>query len=66
MEINREDAVARYEKDFAWRAAWGRLANHPTIRKEKYPLQVQQEYIEHRAELANRRIAKLIPVLKIV
>ena len=60
---DREAAVARYLKDAAWRDAWGALANHPTKRKEKYPLQTQQEYIEMRAERANQRIARLLPIL---
>ncbi len=49
----------RYEKDYAWRQAWAALANSDR-RKGRWQLQSQQEYIEHRAHLANRRIAKLM------
>lgn len=51
--------MEQYEKDFAWRAAWNELANSDR-RKGRWNLQTQQEYIEHRAELANNRIAKLM------
>lgn len=60
----REIAVERYKKDYAWRKAWNSLMNNHELMKKRYPLQSQMEYIERRAELANQRIAKLIPILK--
>jgi len=45
----------RYEKDFKWRQAWASLANTTKSRTSN-----QQEYIEHRATLANLRIAELM------
>ena len=45
----------RYNKDFAWRDAWNKLAE-----SGKYSLATQQEYIYHRAQLANLRIAELM------
>jgi len=49
----------RYDKDAAWRSAWNALANSDR-RIGRWQLQTQQEYIEHRAQLANLRIAKLM------
>jgi len=51
--------MERYDKDAAWRSAWNALANSDR-RKGRWNLQTQQEYIEHRAVLANNRIAKLM------
>jgi len=47
----------RYEKDYAWRRAWNALAHGTVLRTSN-----QQEYIEHRAQLANLRIAELMHV----
>ena len=55
----------RYDKDAKWRAAWNALANDVERRRKRYPLQIQQEYIEHRAVLANRRIATLMEMYDI-
>ncbi|CAH7400974.1 hypothetical protein VCHA53O466_50141 [Vibrio chagasii] len=59
--MSNDELITRYEMDSKWRDAWSALANHPTLRKKKYRLQTQQEYIEHRANLANMRIKKLLP-----
>ena len=56
MFINR-----RIEKAAAWRSAWNALANSDR-RIGRWQLQSQQEYIEHRAQLANLRIAELMRV----
>ena len=53
------DLNARYDRAAKWRKAWNTLANSP-IRRVKYRLQTQQEYIERRAQLANLRIGKLM------
>lgn len=49
----------RIEKAAAWRSAWNALANSDR-RIGRWQLQSQQEYIEHRAQLANLRIAELM------
>lgn len=59
MNIIKNMMMERYEKDFAWRAAWLALACSDR-RIGRWNLQTQQEYIEHRAQLANNRIAKLM------
>ncbi|MFS1427520.1 hypothetical protein LMH73_010220 [Vibrio splendidus] len=64
VQVDREALIERYGIDSAWREAWTKLANHPTKRREKYPLQSQQEYIERRANLANERIRKYIHHLR--
>lgn len=51
----------RIEKAAAWRSAWNALANSDR-RIGRWQLQSQQEYIEHRAQLANLRIAELMRV----
>lgn len=59
-EQEKQEWLARYEKDDKWRSAWNALMNNKELMRKKYPLQTQLEYIERRAEIANQRIAKLI------
>lgn len=47
----------RYDMDYRWRLAWTDLAHRITPRTA-----TQQEYIEHRADLANARIAELMRI----
>ena len=47
---------SRYNLDDFWRTGWNRFANKP----ERNRLQTKQEYIERRANMANRRIGKLM------
>ncbi|MFW0778443.1 MAG: hypothetical protein ACN2B6_12080 [Rickettsiales bacterium] len=54
-----DELLARYDLDCKWREAWNLLANSD-IRRTKYPLQTQQEYIERRAGMANKRVANII------
>jgi hypothetical protein len=54
--MSEEELIARYEMDFAWRAAWNKLANKKVARR----LAADQEKIERKAELANKRIGRLI------
>lgn len=59
METNTRtpaEIEARYELDYSWRAAWGKLAS----KLERGRLQLRQERIEHRAKLANNRIGRLM------
>jgi hypothetical protein len=49
------ELFARFERDCKWRDAWGKLANHD-VRRTRYRLQNQQEYIERRANIANLRV----------
>ena len=58
--MDKQQFLKRYDIDFKWRDAWGRLSNNIELRRKKYPLEIQLEYIEHRAALANERIRKLI------
>jgi len=59
MNIVVQMMMERIDKDIAWRTAWNALANSDR-RKGRWTLQTQQEYIEHRAVLANQRVAKLM------
>ncbi len=50
----------RYDKDAKWRSAWNDLAHDFERGRKKSRTCTQQEYIEHRANLANRRIGVLM------
>lgn len=60
--MNKQDLLLRYEIDSRWRDAWNSLMNNSELMRKKYPLQTQLEKIERRAEIANQRIGKLIPI----
>lgn len=59
-EERYHNALTRYIKDVAWRDAWNALMNNSDIMRKKYALQTQLEYIERRAEKANKRAGKAI------
>ncbi|MDG3027493.1 hypothetical protein P7410_28185 [Vibrio parahaemolyticus] len=60
--MNKQELLLRYEIDSKWRDAWNSLMNNSALMRKKYPLQTQLEKIERRAEIANKRIGKLIPI----
>jgi hypothetical protein len=48
--------IIQYSRAYKWRAVWLELANKIDNQRTAN----QQEYIEHRASLANERIAELM------
>lgn len=62
VSMNKQELLLRCEIDSKWRDAWNSLMNNSELMRKKYPLQTQLEKIELRAEIANKRIGKLIPI----
>lgn len=58
-----EATKQEYDKLAAWRAQWLRLANDRDRCRRRWPLLRHQEYMEERAQKANRAIGVLLRAL---
>lgn len=59
-DSTRDDYLARYDIDVAWRTTWFKLANDVPRARKAQRTQQTQERIERRARIANQRIAALM------